>query len=219
MRRAILRAIVRFLFVLLSRLDIQGLDNIPKEGCAILSANHLGRLDSALIFILLDRTDATGMVGDTYKKNLFFRWLIESVNGIWVNRGQADLSALREAREYLQKGGLLGIAPEGTRSRTGALQQAKTGVAYLADKTGAPIIPIAISGTEKVFRELGRLHRPRIRVRIGELFTLPPLDRRNRNLSLDRNTDEIMCHIAAMLPSQYRGVYAQHPRLQELLTT
>jgi len=217
MLRALLRSIVRFLFALLSRLEVHGLENIPISGGAILAANHLGRLDAALIFILVKRTDVTGLVADKYKKYPFFRWLVEAVKGIWLNRESADLGALREASEYLEQGGLLGIAPEGTRSRTGALMRAKTGVAYLAERAGASIVPIAITGTEKAFHELYRLRRPLLVVRFGVPFTLPPLERGNRSAGLQRNTDEIMCQIAAMLPEAYRGAYAGHPRLQELI--
>ena len=217
MRRANVRAVIKFIFTILSRIEVTGMENVPVQGGAILSSNHLGRLDSALIFTLLERQDATGLVADKYKSKPFFRWLINLVNPIWINRESADFQALREAREYLQKGGLLGIAPEGTRSRTGALIQAKTGVAYLADRAKVPIVPIAITGTENAFGELGRLHRPLLTVRFGQPFTLPLLDRQDRSAALQRNTDEIMCRIAAMLPPQYRGVYADHPRLKEFL--
>jgi len=217
MLRSFLRSIVRFLFALLTRLETEGLENVPAEGGAILAANHLSRVDSPLIFSLIEREDVTGLVADKYQKNLFLHPLIEAVGGIWINREQADFQALRVAREYLQKGGLLGIAPEGTRSHTGTLRQAKTGVAYLADKANVPIVPIAIWGTEKTFKELRYFRRARIKVRVGKPFRLPPLERNNRSGSLQRNTDELVCRIAALLPLEYRGVYADHPRLQELL--
>jgi len=218
MRRANVLAVIKFIFKILTRIEVTGLENVPAQGGAILSSNHLSRVDPPLLFILLKRQDATGLVADKYKNKPFFRWLISMVDPIWINRESADIQALREARDYLQKGGLLGIAPEGTRSHTGALIQAKTGVAFLADRANVPIIPIAITGTEKAFRELGRLHRPLLTVRFGQPFTFPPLDRQDRNAALQRNTDEIMCRIAAMLPPQYRGVYADHPRLKEFLT-
>jgi len=217
MLRSFLRSIVRFLFALLTLLESEGLENVPAEGGAILAANHLSRVDSPLMFGLIEREDVTGLVADKYQKNLFLHPLIEAVGGIWINREQADFQALRVAREYLQKGGLLGIAPEGTRSRTGALRQAKTGVAYLAEKARVPIVPVAIWGTEKTFKELKHFRRARINVRVGEPFMLPPLDRGDRGGSLQRNTDELVCRIAALLPSEYRGVYAEHPCLQELL--
>jgi 1-acyl-sn-glycerol-3-phosphate acyltransferase len=197
--------------------EVQGLEYIPAQGAGILAANHLGRLDSVLVFSLLERPDATALVADTYKRNPLLRWLINQVGGIWINREQADLGALRAAREHLRKGGLLGIAPEGTRSRTGALTKAKTGAAYLVDKTGVPVIPIAITGTENAFREWMRLRRPRLNVRVGQPFCLPTVQRAEREAVLQRNTEEIMCRIAALLPAKYRGVYSDHPRLNELL--
>ena len=217
MLRAILRAIIHLLFTLLTRLNVQGSDNVPAQGGAILAANHISRLDSPVVFMCLERQDATGLVADTYKQKFFFRILVNAVNGIWINRDEADLHALRTARDFLRQGGLLGIAPEGTRSPDGTLQSAKLGVAYLADKTSVPIIPVAIAGTEKAFDELFHLRRGRIDVCFGEPFSLPPVERRRRDESLQDNADEIMCRIAALLPLTYRGVYANHPRLREFL--
>jgi len=219
MIRSILRSIVRLLFAILTRLEAEGLENIPEEGGAILAANHLSRIDSPLIFGLIERKDATGLVADKYQNNVLLRPLIEAVHGIWINREQADFQALKAAREYLQKGGLLGIAPEGTRSKTGSMQQAKTGVAYLAEKASVPIIPIAIWGSEKTFREIKHFRRPFIKVLFGEGFMLPPLILSDRSGSLQRNTEELVCRIAVLLPPEYRGVYAEHPRLKELLAT
>jgi 1-acyl-sn-glycerol-3-phosphate acyltransferase len=217
MIRSFLRSFARFLFAILTRLESAGLENVPSVGSAILAANHLSRVDSPLIFTLIERKDVTGLVADKYQNNLFLRPLIEAVGGIWINREQADFQALRAALEFLQKGGLLGIAPEGTRSHTGAMRQAKTGVAYLADKANVPIVPVAIWGTERTFKELKYLRRARIKVRFGKPFRLPPINRNDRSGSLQRNTDELVCRIAALLPPEYRGVYADHPRLKELL--
>jgi 1-acyl-sn-glycerol-3-phosphate acyltransferase len=217
--RAIFRTIIRFLFALLTHINVEGRENIPKQGGAILAANHQGLIDSPLIFIMLDRNDVTGLVADKYKKKPIFPWLVSVVDGIWINREEADVHAMRAARDYLKNGGLLGIAPEGTRSHTGGLIPAKTGVAYLADKSNVPIIPIAIAGTEKLFDELFHLRRPHLMIHFGEAFRLPPLERSERSEVLQRNTDEIMCRIAAMLPPDYWGVYADHPRLKELLAS
>ncbi|MBN2548847.1 MAG: 1-acyl-sn-glycerol-3-phosphate acyltransferase [Anaerolineales bacterium] len=218
MLRTILGLIARLFFKLFSRIEVTGVENIPPQGGAILAPNHISRLDAGLVFIYMQRRDVTGLVADKYKSKPFFRWLIGAIGPIWINRESADFQALREARDYLQNGGLLGVAPEGTRSKTGALMRAKTGVAYLADKAASPIIPIAITGTEKFFSELKHLRRARLTLRIGEPFSLPPVERGERSEGLQRNTDEIMCRIAAMLPPSYRGVYSDHPRLLELVS-
>ncbi|HEX9029246.1 MAG TPA: lysophospholipid acyltransferase family protein [Anaerolineales bacterium] len=212
-----LRSILRFLFNLLSHWEVSGAENIPDHGALILAANHMSRLDPPLIFILLKRKDVTVLVADKYLRYPFIRFLMNSVNGIWLNREDADLRALRVARNHLKKGGVLGIAPEGTRSRVGALIPAKTGVAYLADKTGAPVVPVAITGTERAVWQLLHLQRPHLTVRIGQPFRLPPLDRGDRSRALQENTDEIMSRIAVMLPPNYRGAYARNRRVGELL--
>lgn len=217
MARKILRGIVRLLFRLLCRLSVEGLECTNIQGGAILAANHLSRLDAPLVFAITPRDDITGLVADKYLKNIWVRPLVEAVKGIWIHREDADFQALRAALQYLRSGGMLGIAPEGTRSHTGSLQLAKTGAAYLAQKAGVPVIPTAIWGTESAVAKLLRLQRPRIYVRFGAPFYLPPLDRDNRGRALQRDTDEIMCRIAALLPVKYRGVYAHHPRLRELL--
>jgi len=219
MTKIILRAVLRFLYKLLTRMEVIGLENVPDTGGCILAVNHMSRLDPPLVYIFIKREDLTGLAADKYKKNPLFSLIINSVNGIWLNREEADFRALREALNHLLAGGALGIAPEGTRSRVGSLLPAKTGVAYLANKAHVPIVPIAISGTEDAVRQLLRFRRPRFRVQFGELFLLPPIDRQDRDGSLQRNTDEIMCRIAAMLPLQYRGAYSDHPRLLERLTS
>lgn len=214
--RRTLRIVVGFLFRVLTRMEVTGKDNIPGDGSAILAVNHLGRLDPPLVFILLERDDVTALVAKKYYGNPFFRWLINAVSGIWLDRENPDARAIREAVQFLRSGGLLGVAPEGTRSTTQALQRGKPGVAYLALAASAPIIPTAITGTERVFPELIRLRRPRIHIEFGEPFYLEPVERKNRDEALQARIDEVMCRIAALLPPEYRGVYAGHPYLEKL---
>lgn len=216
-RRA-LRSLFRGLFHLLTRIEVSGIENIPKEGGFIFSTNHLSVIDAPLVFVWLERDDATSLVAKKHQRNTFFRWLLNSVDGIWINRQETDFKALRAARKHLEAGGVLGIAPEGTRSATGALIEGKTGVAYLADKANVPILPGAITGTDGAVPKILKLQRPRLRFTVGELFYLPPVERADRDAALRRNTDELMCRIAAMLPERYRGVYRDHPRLQAILT-
>ena len=118
----------------------------------------------------------------------------------------------------LKKGWLLGIAPEGTRSEINALIEAKPGVAFLADKMDGVIVPVGITGTEGGLKKMFTFQKPKFAVTVGEPFTLPAIDREQRELSLLQNTDEIMCRIAILLPPEYRGAYADHPHLNELLT-
>lgn len=217
--RRILRRLFKFLFQTLAKLEVTGSENIPPEGGYIVAVNHLSRLDPPLAFGLIDRNDVTGIAADKYKHNLLINPVVTIVDGIWIDREDTDFHAIREARKYLQAGWILGIAPEGTRSNTGSLLAAKTGVAYLADKANIPIIPAAIYGTEHAIRQLFSLRRPHIHIQFGKPFLLPKVERASRTDDLERNTDEIMCQIAVMLPPSYRGAYAEHPRLHELLNS
>lgn len=119
----------------------------------------------------------------------------------------------------MQAGNAMVIAPEGTRSRTGALIEGKPGAAYLAARSGFPVVPVAITGTEDkvILENLKRFRKSEITLTGGQPFIIPPLPRENRDQALQAATDEIMCRIAALLPERYRGVYAEHSRLKELL--
>jgi 1-acyl-sn-glycerol-3-phosphate acyltransferase len=90
-------------------------------------------------------------------------------------------------------------------------------VSYIAQQSGAPILPMAHFGTEKVLRTWLRLRRPEVTVRMGPPFALPPLQAGDRSAGLRQQADLVMCHIAALLPPEYRGVYADHPQLRRLL--
>jgi 1-acyl-sn-glycerol-3-phosphate acyltransferase len=125
-----------------------------------------------------------------------------------VRRGQLDRQALRQAEQVLADGQVLAIFPEGMRSRSHRLQQAFTGVALIALRSGAPILPVGFTGTEQINRPTWFLSRPEVKIVIGRAFHLLPLDGRVTRADLDKLTDYMMQHIAALLPLSYRGVYA-----------
>ena len=198
--------------------EIVGIDKLP-PGNIILAANHLGRLDTAVLLYVLDREDVIMPVAEKYKNHLLFGAIGRSVNAIWLNRFEADYASLREILARMQKGGLLVIAPEGTRSKSASMQQGKHGVAFLASKSGYPVVPIALTGTEDngVLANLRKFRRSKIRAVAGEAFNVDIPRGKGREEAMRAATDEIMCRIAVMLPESYRGVYAEHPRLKQLL--
>ena len=214
--RRILRNFVYLLLKVIARVDLYGLENLPPTGGILICTNHLSIIDPALVYVFSGR-DCTALVASKHKKNPFLRWIVNIVGGIWLDRGEADLHALRAAQAYLRQGGVLGIAPEGTRSKTHGLIEAKTGAAYLADKTGVHVVPVGIAGSDMAMPSWKRLRRPHLVMRVGKPFLLPPVRRATRNDDLACNTEEIMCQIAALLPEHHRGVYAGHPRLAEIL--
>jgi len=219
--RYILRTLIRLLFNLIARVEVSGYEHVPAKGNFVIATNHLGIVDAPLAFYALDRWDLFVLIGEKWKKNGFFRWLGKYFNFIFIDRFNPDIKALRKVMALMDEGKNLVIAPEGTRSRLGALIEGKPGVSYLATRLGQPIIPVAISGTEDkvIFGNLKRLRRSHIVLKAGPAFTLPPLPRENRDAVLKQYTDEIMCRIAVLLPEKYRGVYKDHPRLKELLST
>lgn len=215
----IVRFLIHLFFRLFVRLEIIGLDNLPARGGFIVAANHLGRLDVPLVYHLLERHDVTLMVAEKYQKYAIYRWLVDNMDAIWVDRFGADFSALRTMLKRLRQGSVLVIAPEGTRSPTGALIEGRSGVSYLAAKAAVPIVPAGATGTQDhlVKSRLLRFKKPHVTLMVGKPFSLPPLDGREREVQLEGYTTEIMCQIASLLPAEYRGVYADHPRLQALL--
>lgn len=216
-----LRWLVRALFNLIARVEVTGYENLPKEGSYVIATNHLGIVDAPIAFYALDRWDMFVMIAEKWEKVALFRFLGKYFNFVFIDRYNSDIKTLRRVIELMKEDNILVIAPEGTRSRVGSLIEAKPGVSYLATKLNRPIVPVALAGTEDkaLFGNLKRLRRAHITVTAGPAFTLPPLPRENRDEALKQYTDEIMCHIAALLPEKYRGVYAEHPRLKELLNT
>jgi 1-acyl-sn-glycerol-3-phosphate acyltransferase len=212
------RAIVRFIMGLITDIEIIGIEKIP-AGNALAASNHLGRLDTAALLCVVDREDIIMAVAEKYKNHPLYGAIGRAVNGIWLNRFEADFSALREILQRMQKGGLMVIAPEGTRSKTEALQPGKMGVAFLASKSGYPVFPVALTGTEdrRVVENLKRFRKSKIKVVIGDPFMIEIPKGKGREEAMQQATDEIMCRIGAMLPESYRGVYKDHPRLKELL--
>jgi 1-acyl-sn-glycerol-3-phosphate acyltransferase len=215
----ILQFIVRLVLNIIARFEMVGAENLPTGRGYVIAGNHIGRLDAALPYYMLDRPDIIIMVAEKYEKNAIFRWLTRITNGMFVDRFNADIRVVRECLRRLQQGQILTITPEGTRSKSGNLNQARPGGVYLAWKAGVPILPVAVTGTEDAIVEERLTHFQRLNIKLvaGPAFTLPPFEGKNRDALLQQYTDEVMCRIAALLPEERRGAYADHPRLKELL--
>jgi 1-acyl-sn-glycerol-3-phosphate acyltransferase len=219
--RNFLRSLVRLLINLLARVEVRGLENVPQGTSFVIASNHLGFIDTFLVFYALNRWDLFVLIGEKWGKNPFFRWIGKYFNFVFIDRFNPDLKAMRAILDRMKAGQVLVIAPEGTRSRTGALIEAKPGVSYLAAKLGYPIVPAAITGTPDrvILDHLLHFQRAPVTVTGGAVFHLPPLPVKDREQVLQHDTDEIMCRIAALLPEKNWGWYAAHPRLKELLSS
>lgn len=218
MKYSTLRSIVRFIMKTIADIEINGIEKLP-PGNVIIAANHLGRLDTAVLLCIIDREDIIMPVAEKYRNHPIFGAIGRAANAIWLNRFEADYSALRQILARMEDGGMLVIAPEGTRSKTESLQEGKLGVAFLASKSGYPVLPVAVTGTEDrgVLENLKHFRRSKITVNAGELFQIEIPKGNGREQAMRAATDEIMCQLGVLLPEKYRGVYADHPRLKELL--
>jgi 1-acyl-sn-glycerol-3-phosphate acyltransferase len=209
--------VVRTLVNLLVRLRCEGFEHMPPSGPYIVVANHLAFWDAPIIYALVGGPQLSGWAAEKYRHNPIWGTILRMGSGIFIERGAVDRDALAGAVAWLRQGKVFGIAPEGTRTKTGGLARGKSGVVYIAQQTGAPIVPMAHFGTEQVTRNWLRLRRPVVTVLVGRPFTLPLLAAGERSAGLREQADMVMCHIAALLPPEYRGVYADHPELKRLL--
>jgi 1-acyl-sn-glycerol-3-phosphate acyltransferase len=206
---AIVGWLVRFL---LGRPRLEGLENVPRHGAFILASNHLSLADPPIVgWAAGYRTGRVihFMAKEEMRRWPILGWLATQSGVFFVRRGEADRAAHRVALELLAAGRPIALFPEGTRSRNGVLASAQSGVALLAMRSGAPIVPVGISGTERIFPGRSRMpHRTRITVRIGRPLSLPhqPAGRLDRAL-LAEQTERVMGEIAALLPAWQRGRY------------
>jgi len=189
--------------------DVKGRENVPKTGGAILVSNHLNNADPCILPGALNRRLVI------MAKKEMFRWPIISllfrlIGSFPVDRQGADLAAIREAQAVVHDGNLLLMFPEGTRSKDRKMHQGFAGTALVAYRTGAPIVPIAITGTEHLkwpllfFRPF---MGPRVTITFGKPF-YPPKVERITTAAARTATDDIMRRVAELLPESFRGEYA-----------
>ena len=198
----------------LTRVRVEGLENAHGlTGPVIVASNHASNADGALVASWI--TPAVGRRLYLLGKQEALDWpllgLAFRLNGvIGIRRGAADLEAFRAAKHVLDEGHVLGIFPEGTRSHTGALQEAKDGVAILALRTGATILPVGCANTDRFWpRGKGLQYGGWVGLRVGRPFTLDAVTRGlGRRQAQSAATDEIMGRIAGLLPPRQRGAYA-----------
>ena len=202
------RLIVRILLLLLTRRQVRGRENIPNQGPLLVVANHLSLADPPLLNISLGRK-VIFMAKEKLFRYVVLRHVIRSLGAFPVHRGRPDMKAFRQAEQVLAQGLTLVIFPEGMRSHSARLQHPFSGPALIAVRSGAPILPVGITGTEKLERITWLLRRPRVTVNIGRPFHLPPTSGKLTRTELDVFTNCIMEHIAELLPVEYQGTYAR----------
>lgn len=202
---------IKGLTSILCNVDDGQLQQVPANGPLILAANHINFLDIPVIYTRLQPRPVTGLVKAETWNNPIMATLFDLWGGIPVRRGEADKTAIRRALFALRAGQIVAIAPEGTRSGDGRLQAGHPGIVLLALHSGAPILPIAYYGGECFQRNISHLQRTDFHIAVGTPFHLKPSEGAVSHQVRQKMLDEIMCQIAALLPSIYQGIYANRP--------
>jgi len=202
----------RFAFGIALDLRLHGLDNMPAEGSVIIAINHTSFVDPLLVGAYLPRHVVMMSKIENFKLP-FFGFLVTLYGAFPVRRGEIDREAIKTALEVLRSGQVLLMAPEGTRSLDGQLQQGRDGLAMIAARTGALVVPFAIAGAKPVSKNLKRLRRTPVTVKVGKPFKLESANAKPSREELAAMTDRVMLRLAGLLPPEQRGVY--HGRLSD----
>jgi 1-acyl-sn-glycerol-3-phosphate acyltransferase len=200
--------LLRTLFHLLTRVDLQGFENVPQEGGLVIAISHSSFLDPVLLVCFTPRKAIVPMTKieafDYPILGVLLRWY----GAFPVRRGEVDLAAFKTALRILNGGAAMVIAPEGHRSEDGALQKSREGAILLALRTGAPILPVAVWGGKAFWTSLARLRRAPIYCRIGQPVMPITNGTKPTRENIGRMADELMIKIAEQMPHELHGYYA-----------
>ncbi len=208
--RRILRPLFRFIFRLISKVEIVGVENIPHNGGYLIAANHVSLYDPPLVIAFWPVAAEAAGAADVWQRAGQAQ-LVSWYGVLPVHRGAYDRQLLDKMRASLTSGRPVMIMPEGGRSHKPGMRHGEPGAAYIVEKTQVKVVPVGVTGTTDDFLKRAlRGKRPQVKMVVGKPFDLPPVQGRGeeRRRLRQRNTDLIMSCIAALLPEEYRGVYA-----------
>lgn len=207
--RKIILAIVRIFCRVLFSWKVKGKENIPLNGPFIVVANHVHLIDPILIELSFPRW-INFMAKEELSRSHFLRPIILWAQAFSAHR-QGTIKEKREvlgqAKDNLSRGLIIGMFPEGSRSRDGKLRMGKPGSAAIAARTNVPLVPIGITGTDKIKGVSWLWKRPGIVINIGEPFKVPQIEGKLNRSKMKSLTDLIMRRISILLPAENRGVY------------
>ena len=207
----ILNAGLRAAFRVACRIDTSELRRLPARGPGIILTNHTSNVEGPAIYVFIQPRPATALAKRELWSNPITRFVMETWRTIPIERGRVDKKAIRAAFAALDRGQFLGVAPEGTRSRSGVLGEGHPGIAILATSRRVPIYPVGHTGFNEMMRNLVHLRRTRIKFRVGRPFEIvlpnPTAQSRPTPSQLRAATNEIMYQLASLLPENRRGRY------------
>jgi 1-acyl-sn-glycerol-3-phosphate acyltransferase len=209
--RPVAKFVFRGIFRALARVKITGKENIPSGKSYVVAMNHVSIFDPPLVAAFWpQQLEIIGAI-DVFSKPGQGQ-LLKLYGVIPVHRGDYDRPLLTKIISMIKSGKPLLIAPEGARSHQPGMHRAKPGIAYIVEKTTAPVIPVGLVGTtEDFWHRASRGQKPSLEMRIGKPITLPPITARGieKHTARQKNADLVMSYLAGLLPEEYRGVYAE----------
>jgi len=209
--RPITKAVFRGIFHVLGRVKVIGQENIPYGKPYVVAMNHVSIFDPPLIGAFWPEQLEIIGAADVFDKPGQGQ-VLRIYGVIPVHRGDYDRTLLTKIVHIIKSGFPLLIAPEGGRSHVPAMRRAKSGVAYIVEQTGVPVVPVGLVGTTEDFWQRARRgERPQLEMRIGKSIILPEITVKGneRHEARQQNADLVMRHLAGLLPEEYRGVYAE----------
>lgn len=213
--RLVKLAMIIVRIILLARIRVQGLENIPNRPYIVV-LNHTSTVDTPVLLMTFPVQKWRFFAVEKWKYHPIIGPIMGWLGAIYIACGDADRQAIRLALNSIEEGVAFGLAPEGTRSRTGQMMAAKDGAAYLASRANVLVLPVGLANCDQIFVNFKQLKSTEIHVNIGEPFMLPNMGRRVRARDLPAYTHYIMAHLAAQLPARYHGMYADSPALAVL---
>ena len=209
--RPFLKTLFRGIFRLLASVKITGKENIPYGKPYVVAMNHVSIFDPPFVAAFWpEELEIIGAI-DVFAKPGQGQ-LLRLYGVIPVHRGDYDRPLLTKLIVIVKSGRPLLIAPEGARSHDPAMRRAKPGIAYIVEKTGAPVLPVGLVGTTEDFWQRARRgEKPPLEMHIGKSITLPAITDKGteKHTARQRNADLVMSYLAGLLPEEYRGVYAE----------
>jgi 1-acyl-sn-glycerol-3-phosphate acyltransferase len=202
----IIKCVAKLVIFLTTSFKIQGKENIPQEGPLLIVSNHLSVGDPVFIGTIM-RRKVIFMAKEEIFRNPLAGYFIRQFGAFPVYRGGASIEALRQAKRILEQGKVLGMFPEGKRSKSQSLIPGQKGSAMIANN-GVTILPLGITGSEAIYGYRWIWKRPRVTLVVGQPFTLPRIEVLTKT-QLEERTEIIMRRIAELLPVSYRGEYAR----------
>lgn len=205
-----INACLRTFFRLFFKMDKSDLAKVPAEGPLLMMVNHTSNLEGPMLYAFLQPRHLQAIAKQELWDHKFMAWLMNTWKSIPVDRNNMGRATMEACFKVLDEKHILAIAPEGTRSQDGCLQQGKGGIAFIAHKKGSPMVPVAVMGFNDFKKNIRRLKRTPVTIRVGQPFEIIQKGGRLDADTRQALVDEVMLRMAALMPEEKRGFYKDH---------